>query len=172
MKTTHSSTSLRFSVRQLHDKITLIYSKSYPNLQKLMVGRRSRTLQSPDDDDTIEGVYYGDECSLEDMWEALRLVEIAWCPATASLPSRAKPTDKYLPHETSQRNVKTSSSFVRLTDLTGISLDSPLATVSNTMKRSYERSVNTILLVTTPPQHYSGKHCSNQQKTKKKSIPR
>ena len=133
-----------------------------------MGGKKRKTLQSPD----IVGSVYGDGCQLEDMWEALRLVEIAWCPATACLPSRTKPTNATLSRETSdERNsFKNSSSiFVRLTDLIGIPLDHPLTTVSDTMKRSFKRSVNTVLSVTTP-QHCS-KPCGNQQMTKKKFIP-
>ena len=83
---------------------------------------------------------------MEEMWKALRLSEISWFPATASLPSRTCPAELSL----SREREGDGSSLLRLSDLAGVSLRQPLTIVSETMKRTFGRSVNTILSVTTP----------------------
>ena len=135
---------------------------------KLTSGNKRDTPQSPGDD--IVGDVYGDGSRLDDMWESLRLAETSWCPATANLPSRTRPTDTTLPRERdSISSRRDSCSLMRLSDLTGVSLGCPLTTVSDTMKRSYERSVNTILSVTAP-QHNSSSNHRDQPKMRMKPI--
>ena len=91
---------------------------------------------------------------LKDMWVALRLAETSKYPGTANLPSR-KQTDMTLVQETKsvvQGNSmnKRDSCDICIRDLTGLSLNPMVTTVSHSMKRNTRRSLHTILSITKP----------------------